>query len=131
METNLIKLIFGRLIEALKRKRTSQPSPLPDPPAERQRLPFQVHVDGITIRGQVFFPSARPAMLYPAVIICHGIPGSGTARPPNDPAVRGARGDVTSLGIAAVIFNFRGCGDSGGNFNMMGWTRDLRRYSTK
>jgi uncharacterized protein len=24
-----------------------------------------------------------------------------------------------------VIFNFRGCGDSGGNFDMLGWTRDL------
>jgi pimeloyl-ACP methyl ester carboxylesterase len=33
--------------------------------------------------------------------------------------------DFASLGIAAVIFNFRGCGDSDGNFDMMGWTRDL------
>ena len=128
METNLIKLIFGRLIEALKRKKTVLPSHSPNDkmPVPFKRDRFQVQVDGITIRGQVFFPSARPAKLYPAVIICHGIPGSGTARPPDDPGYEGLAENITALGIAAVIFNFRGCGDSGGNFHMMGWTRDLQ-----
>jgi pimeloyl-ACP methyl ester carboxylesterase len=31
----------------------------------------------------------------------------------------------TAEGLAVAIFNFRGCGDSGGNFDMMGWSRDL------
>jgi alpha/beta superfamily hydrolase len=64
-------------------------------------------------------------MLYPALVICHGIPGSGTARPQDDPGYEGLAQDFSSLGIAAVIFNFRGCGDSGGDFDMMGWVRDL------
>ncbi len=131
METNLIRLIFGRLIDALKRKRTVEPTPEPDSPGERRKDRFTVHVDGILLRGQVFYPSARPAMLYPAVIICHGIPGSGTSRPPNDPGYEALAETIASLGIAAVIFNFRGCGDSGGNFHMMGWTRDLESVLDK
>jgi len=65
-------------------------------------------------------------MMYPVMVICHGIPGSGAPRPSSDPGYEGLAQLFTSLGLAAVIFNFRGCGDSGGDFDMMGWTRDLR-----
>lgn len=70
-------------------------------------------------------------MLYPALIICHGIPGSGTIRPPHDPGYEKLAEDFASLGLAAVIFNFRGCGDSGGNFDIAGWVRDLEAVVDK
>jgi pimeloyl-ACP methyl ester carboxylesterase len=63
--------------------------------------------------------------MYPGLIICHGIPGSGDPRPSDDPGYEALAEDFASLGIASVIFNFRGCGESGGDFEIMGWTRDL------
>lgn len=35
------------------------------------------------------------------------------------------RKEFCSEGFAALIFNFRGCGESGGNLDLLGWTRDL------
>ena len=121
MEINLLRAMFRKLLEALRIKPAPARSVEIDSSDQRREESFSVVSDGITIRGKIFFPSARPAMLYPALVICHGIPGSGTARPQDDPGYEGLARDFSSLGIAAVIFNFRGCGDSGGDFDMMGW----------
>jgi len=125
MELNLIKIFFGRLLEALRIKSRPEGAVVSDTPGERRKEDFQVVCEGITIRGRVFFPVARPSRQYPVVVICHGIPGSGAERPADDPGYEGLAEEFASKGLAAVIFNFRGCGDSGGNFDMMGWTRDL------
>jgi len=125
MEINLIKIMFQKLMEALRFRKPPARFEQPDFPADRKRESFSLVVDGITIRGRVFFPSAHPARLYPTIIICHGIPGSGAPRPQDDPGYEGLAETFTSAGIASAIFNFRGCGDSGGDFDMMGWTRDL------
>ncbi|MGO9571575.1 MAG: alpha/beta hydrolase family protein [Desulfomonilaceae bacterium] len=131
MEINLIRAMFSKLLEALRIKPTPARSVEIDPSDQRRKESFRVVSDGITIRGKIYFPSARPAMLYPALVICHGIPGSGAARPQNDPGYEGLAADFSSSGIAAVIFNFRGCGDSGGDFDMMGWVRDLEAVLDK
>jgi uncharacterized protein len=131
MEISLIRIMFNKLLEALRIKQTAARRVKIDSSDTRRRESFSLVSDGITIRGQILFPSARPAMLYPALIICHGIPGSGTARPLDDPGYEGLAEDFSSLGIAAVIFNFRGCGDSGGDFDMMGWVRDLEAVLDK
>jgi uncharacterized protein len=125
MEINLIKIMFQKLMEALRLREPPARMEPPAPVADRKTESFSLVVDGITIRGRVFFPSAHPARQYPTLIICHGIPGSGAPRPQDDPGYEGLAQTFTSLGIASVIFNFRGCGESGGNFDMMGWTRDL------
>ncbi|MBM4325627.1 MAG: alpha/beta fold hydrolase [Deltaproteobacteria bacterium] len=124
MEWNLIRIWFEKLLDALRMERTVGSTAI-DPPEQRAVRPFEITVDHIPIRGSAHFPVAHPARLYPTLIICHGIPGSGAARPVNDPGYEGLATEFTSLGMAAIIFNFRGCGDSGGNFDMMGWTRDL------
>ncbi len=131
MEISLIRIMFNKLLEALRIKQPPARRVEIDASDTRRRESFSLVSDGITIRGQILFPSARPAMLYPALIICHGIPGSGTARPMDDPGYEGLAEDFSSLGIAAVIFNFRGCGDSGGDFDMMGWVRDLEAVLDK
>ena len=113
MEINLIRTIFNKLLEVLRIKSTPARRVEIDASDQRRKESFSVVSDGITIRGEIFFPSARPAMLYPTLIICHGIPGSGAERPLDDPGYEGLAGDFSSSGIAAVIFNFRGCGDSG------------------
>jgi len=89
------------------------------------KQPFTIELDGIKIRGTFFFPSSHPARQYPTLIICHGIPGSGATRPQNDPGYEDLAGQFLSCGIASVLFNFRGCGESEGDFDIMGWTRDL------
>lgn len=81
--------------------------------------------DGITLRGRVFFPTGHPSRQYPALIICHGIPGSGADRPKDDPGYEALAMEFSGLGAAAVIFNFRGCGESDGDFDMLGWAHDL------
>jgi pimeloyl-ACP methyl ester carboxylesterase len=63
--------------------------------------------------------------------MCHGIPGAGQARPADDPGYDGLAADFTALGVAVAFFNFRGCGESEGNFEMLGWARDLESVLDK
>jgi len=81
-------------------------------------------LEGIKLAGQLYLPGEGNRTPYPTVCICHGIP----ARVP-DPSDRGyplLAERVCREGFAAFIFNFRGCGASGGNLDLLGWTRDLR-----
>ena len=85
MERNLIRVMFGKLLQAL---RFDKPSPRDfgiESVNKREVENFSLKSDGITIRGKVMFPGAKPSMQYPVLIICHGIPGSGTPRSENDP----------------------------------------------
>lgn len=131
MELNLIKLMFGKLLQAL---RFDKPQPKDfgiQAVNDREVEHFSLKSDGLTIRGKIMFPGAKPSMQYPALIICHGIPGSGTPRASDDPGYDSLLDRFSGIGLAAVFFNFRGCGDSEGDFDMMGWTRDLRAVVDK
>jgi pimeloyl-ACP methyl ester carboxylesterase len=131
MEINSIKIILERLLAGLRIKKTPKLLPATNASDQGHKEFFSAVSDGITIKGTLFFPSAPPDTLYPALIICHGIPGAGTARPADDLGYEALAEEFLSLGICAVIFNFRGCGDSGGNFDMMGWARDLHAVLDK
>jgi pimeloyl-ACP methyl ester carboxylesterase len=78
---------------------------------------------GRKIKAWLYFPEPAPKGLLPALIFCHGIPGS---KP--DPFDRGyipLFEEFTSLGLACATFNFSGCGLSEGNIDMKGWHNDL------
>ena len=80
-----------------------------------------LEVDGLNIAGQLYLPGG--GMPYPAVCVCHGIPASIA-----DPGDRGyplLAERICREGFAVLIFNFRGTGGSGGNLDLLGWTRDL------
>ena len=77
--------------------------------------------DGLKLKGQLFIPDATP---YPVLCLCHGMPRGGTADP-NDRGYAGLAERFTKEGFLTVIFNFRGAGESEGNFDIRGWTRDL------
>ncbi len=80
-------------------------------------------VDGILICGELRLPDgAGPA---PALCICHGIP-SGKPAEAGDRGYPGLAERFCRAGFATLIFSFRGTGASGGNFDMLGWTRDLK-----
>lgn len=80
-------------------------------------------VDGIDIVGALYRPSEGKA--YPAVCVCHGIPAGG-APDPGDRGYAGLAERICELGFSVLIFNFRGSGNSGGNLDVIGWTRDLK-----
>ena len=81
-----------------------------------------LEVDGLHIVGQLYLPAGR--MPYPTVCVCHGIPAGIPA--PNDRGYALLAEQICGQGFAVLIFNFRGTGDSGGNLDILGWTRDLK-----
>ena len=83
-----------------------------------------LETDGIKLAGQLYLPSATDEAPYPTVCVCHGIP-SGKPPDPNDGGYPALAERICREGLAAFIFNFRGTGASGGNLDMLGWTRDL------
>lgn len=79
-------------------------------------------VDEVNIAGQLYLPDGQ--VPHPAVCICHGIPAGIP-----DPSSRGypeLAERICREGMAVFIFNFRGTGVSGGNFDIRGWTVDLK-----
>ena len=81
-----------------------------------------LEVDGIKIIGRLYLPDGQ--IPFPTVCICHGIPA--THPDPHDEGYRPLAESICSLGFAVFTFNFRGTGDSGGNLDILGWTRDLK-----
>ncbi len=79
--------------------------------------------DELIIAGEVYVPEDSEKT-YPAICICHGIP----ARPYN-PDEKGGYPELAARfcqdGWVAMVLNFRGCGPSQGNIDMVGWTHDL------
>ncbi len=82
-------------------------------------------VDGINIEGRIYLPGRGERTSCPAVCICHGIP-SGNPAGSDDVSYPLFAERICSEGFAVFIFNFRGTGNSGGNIDMAGWTRDLK-----
>jgi dipeptidyl aminopeptidase/acylaminoacyl peptidase len=80
-------------------------------------------VDGIRIAVEVYIPETGTAP-FPSVIVCHGIP-SGRPVQGGDPGYRPLARKFAEAGLLTVLFNFRGCGESGGNIDLGGWPRDL------
>jgi uncharacterized protein len=83
---------------------------------------LNLKVDGLKIRGQLYLPDHGKAP-YPAVILCHGVP-SGIVDPADGGYPLLAR-TISAEGFAVYTFRFRGTGESEGNFEVTGWTRDL------
>jgi pimeloyl-ACP methyl ester carboxylesterase len=78
--------------------------------------------DELKIVGQLFRPAAqRPP--FPCLVLCHGIP-SGT-KAPDDPGYPLFAERFRLQGFLVLFFNFRGTGESEGNFDLLGWARDL------
>lgn len=85
---------------------------------------FNLDTGGFLLAGSLYLPGSPGASSYPTVVICHGIP-SGTTTP-GDPGYPALAGQISHQGFLCVHFNFRGCGQSGGNFDILGWTEDLK-----
>jgi len=80
-----------------------------------------LEVDGLGIVGQLYLPDDQT--VCSTVCVCHGIPSGNPA--PDDGGYPLLAERICHQGFAVLIFNFRGAGASGGNFDILGWTRDL------
>jgi dipeptidyl aminopeptidase/acylaminoacyl peptidase len=78
--------------------------------------------DGLKIAGEVYSPGNQDERL-PALIICHGIPAG--VKGPEDRGYPLLAERFCREGFLTVIFNFRGAGSSEGDFDLLGWARDL------
>jgi len=79
--------------------------------------------NGIKLSGELYLPGDDKSLPYPTVVICHGIPSG--VMDPDDPGYPALALEISHRGFAVAIFNFRGCGLSGGNFDLGGWKQDL------
>ncbi len=81
-----------------------------------------IKVDGLRLKGEIHLPQGRGP--FPVLCLCHGIP----ARPPDssDPGYRTLAERFSQEGFLSFAFNFRGAGESEGNFDLLGWARDLK-----
>jgi len=93
-----------------------------DVPGER----FSFLSDGITLAAWYFALPGDHAPPKARVVMCHGLP-SGAPVDPADPGYPGLASRLNEQEYEAVFFNFRGCGESGGNLDLAGWVRDLVR----
>ena len=83
--------------------------------------PLTLISQGITLRGAVAPP--QRGWGWPLVILCHGIPSGEPTQ--GDPGYAALARRFAARGAAACYFNFRGTGESGGDFSLPGWTKDL------
>ncbi|MDO9534443.1 MAG: alpha/beta fold hydrolase [Bacillota bacterium] len=95
-----------------------------------------ITVEGIVLRGRVYWPDPKTISEEdkgkPLLILCHGIPRgnqpSGESEEhtyQEDGGYPALAGQSCEAGLPCFHFNFRGTGDSEGNFDLLGWTRDL------
>ncbi len=84
---------------------------------------------GVPLAATLFIPQGDGP--HPGLVICHGMPAGPRpepgAPPPLDDGLSylGVAEWCALEGFATLIFNFRGTGESGGNFHPMGWAHDL------
>ncbi|MCP3682602.1 MAG: hypothetical protein GY861_07930, partial [bacterium] len=83
---------------------------------------FSIIVDDIKLVGELFCPS-KMDNTNPVLCICHGIPAA--VSDPNDRGYPLLAEKFAEAGFITCIFNFRGCGESEGNLDLLDWTRDL------
>jgi alpha/beta superfamily hydrolase len=80
-------------------------------------------LEGLNIVGELYLPGEGKG-LFPTVCLCHGIPAKSSDPNHRDYPLLAER--ICHHGFAVLIFNFRGTGASGGNLDLLGWTRDLK-----
>ncbi len=80
---------------------------------------------GVPIAGHLARPRSAPGTQVPGLVISHGFPhlkGGGRLSARSFPEL--ADRIATEMGWFVLVFTFRGCGDSGGDFSLGGWLDD-------
>lgn len=93
---------------------------------------IQIRVEGIKLAGRAYWPEYEPIMSgrTPLLILCHGIPRGNVstgekAKNEEDGGYPALAKIIAAEGFPCFHFNFRGTGESEGNFDLPGWRQDL------
>jgi len=81
---------------------------------------------GVQLAGHLARPRSAPGSWVPGIVICHGFPpgpGTGALSARSFPEL--ADRIATELGWEVLVFTFRGCGESDGDFSFQAWLDDL------
>ena len=81
---------------------------------------------GIEIAGHLARPRIAPGTFVPGLVISHGFPhlkGGASLSASSFPEL--AERIAAEMGWTVLVFTFRGCGDSAGDFSLLGWRDDL------
>lgn len=84
-------------------------------------------VDGIELEAHLARPSQNHSTAQPGLVIAHGFPaeaGGGINSTASFPSL--ADRVATECGWAALAYSSRGIAQSGGDFSLEGWLRDLQ-----
>lgn len=79
--------------------------------ASPERRPLAIIADGVELAGRIFLPAGRPKG---ALLVCHG---AGSRKENHE--IMGEQ--AAEAGLAALTFDFRGHGESGGEMTPEGW----------
>jgi pimeloyl-ACP methyl ester carboxylesterase len=87
--------------------------------AQIEKTELSIESVDVVLQGDLTTPGEGA----PLVVLCHGIPLS----PPNpsDPGYALLCKQLAENGYAALFINFRGCGESTGDFYLGGWYQDM------
>lgn len=72
----------------------------------------------------------RPVRSGPAVVLCHGFPSIQRPGVPNRTYQRFAERIAEAQGWTVLAVSMRGCGESDGDFSLLGWIDDIGRSVT-
>ena len=82
---------------------------------------------GLKLARYLATPGGRATAATPALVLCHGFPvGPLDARQSAGTFPELIDRIANEMGWAAMTFTFRGCGQSEGDFSLLGWLDDLR-----
>ena len=83
--------------------------------------------EGLRLTGWMSRPDDARRGVHPGLVLCHGFPREPkSARTSANTYPQLADRLATEVGWTVLTFNFRGTGDSEGNFSLSGWMADLR-----
>ncbi|MCY4164242.1 MAG: alpha/beta fold hydrolase [bacterium] len=84
------------------------------------------NAEGLELRGHLALPESQPVRAVPGVVLCPAFPsqangGRAVAQLIYPLADRIAQ----NMEWAALVLNYRGCGESQGDFSVQGWVSDV------
>ncbi|MFB0901895.1 MAG: alpha/beta fold hydrolase [Acidimicrobiales bacterium] len=88
---------------------------------------MQFESDGLTLHGHLALPERHPAGGSPSFVLCHGFPTLAIGATNAGVSYRTLADRIADQqGGAVLAMNYRGCGESEGNFSINGWLRDVQ-----
>ncbi|WP_419841973.1 alpha/beta hydrolase [Candidatus Poriferisodalis sp.] len=87
----------------------------------------EITIEGAPRLAALMIRPARSTGSGPAVVLCHGFPSKQRPDTPNRTYQLFAERIADAQGWTVLAVSMRGCGESEGDFSLLGWIDDVRR----